>query len=107
MGAIQNAINRMFSSIGYSTSIMQHQAMNRKKLSDKQQNSMNKVSEQQEAQRKQRRNFKEYLKNLSIAGNKKVGELPKSAINELAKQYTKSERKKLMDEMDAQKGVKK
>lgn len=81
--------------------------MHRKKLSDKQQNSMNKVSEQQEAQRKQRRNFKEYLKNLSIAGSGKVGELPKSAINELAKQYTKSERKKLMDGMDAQKGVKK
>lgn len=60
----------------------------------------------QESQRSQKRNFKEYLSKLEIAGGGKVGDLPKNMQSAIAKQYSKEERKELMDRMDKEGGKK-
>lgn len=75
----------------------------KKTLQQRQEEAIKKVKENQAAQKKQRRNFKEYLKQQPIAGGGNVGQLPPTVINALAKQYTPSQRKKLMDTMDKEK----
>lgn len=69
----------------------------------RQQEAMQKVATKQEAQLKQKRNFKEYLKQQPIAGGGTVGQLSNKAINSIAKQYSPAQRKKLMDTMDKEK----
>ena len=61
---------------------------------------MQEVGNKQEKQSKQKRRFKNYLKNLEIAGGGTVGELPSHVQSAIAKQYTKKERTELMDRMD-------
>lgn len=58
---------------------------------------------QQIEQRTARRNFMEYLKGQQTSlGN--FGDLPDSIQKQIAKSYSAAERKKLMDEADAEKG---
>lgn len=74
-----------------------------KTLQQRQEEQMKKVKEQQEAKKTQKRNFMSYLSKQPIAGGGTVGELPTNIQKQIASQYSKSERKKLMDAMDAQK----
>lgn len=63
---------------------------------------MRQLGQQQIAQNKTRRNFMDYLrKETSSLG--KVGDLPESVQKEIAKKYSAAERKKLMDNIDANK----
>lgn len=71
-----------------------------KTLQQRQEESIKKVKQQQEAKKVQRRNFMSYLKKQPIAGGGTVGELPINMQKQIASQYSKSERKKLMDTMD-------
>lgn len=74
-----------------------------KTLQQRQEESIKKVQEQQEAKKTQRRNFMSYLSKQPIPGIGTVGELPLQMQKQIASQYSKGERKKLMDTMDAQK----
>lgn len=49
---------------------------------------------------KQKRNFMNYLKNLETNFGGKVGDLPENVQKIIAKQYSKSQRQKIMQEMD-------
>lgn len=90
----QSSINAMLGSVaGAAFGI-------KKTLQDRQKESMKKVKQQQEAKKVQRRNFMSYLRKQPIAGGGTVGELPTQMQKQIASQYSKSERKKLMDAMD-------
>lgn len=52
-------------------------------------------------QRQNRRNFLKYLREQSTSFGGKVGDLPLKSQKEIAKQYSKTERKRIMDEVDA------
>lgn len=73
-------------------------------LEERQNQAMSRVQEQAEAKKTQRRNFMEYLKKqpVSLGGNSSgtVGDLPKPLQKQIASQYTKSQRKTMMDRMD-------
>ena len=71
-----------------------------KNLEERQKQATVKSKEQQQAKKTQRRNFNEYLKNVPIAGGGTVGQLPVDKQRAIAKQYSNSERKALMDKMD-------
>ena len=59
------------------------------------------VETKREAQKTQRRNFKDYLKKLPLYNSDKtVASLGKKAVDEIAKKYTSSQRKKIMDDID-------
>lgn len=64
------------------------------------QEAMQKVATKQEAQLKQRRNFMNYLKTQPTSFGGTVGDLPMNVQKEIAKGYSKTERKNLMDMMD-------
>lgn len=55
-------------------------------------------------QKKARRNFMDYLKNMETNLGGTVGGLPKDAQKQIAKNYSSSERRKIMNEADRQKG---
>ena len=59
-----------------------------------------KAAEKSTTKQTQKRNFMSYLKNIEIQGGGTVGELPVHLQKVIAKQYTKSERKQLMDKGD-------
>ena len=59
-----------------------------------QQQSMDRVSRQQEAKKTQRRNFMSYL------AQRTVGDLSSDVQKQIASQYSKSQRKTMMDRMD-------
>jgi uncharacterized membrane protein YheB (UPF0754 family) len=61
------------------------------------------LKKEQERRRKTRRNFLNYMKEEPTNLGVKFGELDVSLQKELAKDYTKSQRKKIMDRMDAMK----
>lgn len=50
-----------------------------------------------------KRNFMNYLKNIQIQSGGKVGDLPESIQKKIAAQYSKKERKSIMDSMDKEK----
>lgn len=62
-----------------------------------------KAAEKSTTRQTQKRNFMNYLKNIEIQGGGTVGDLPPHLQKVIAKQYTKSERKQLMDKGDARK----
>ena len=64
------------------------------------------VQEQKEAKKVQRRNFMDYLRKMPSMGGT-VGDLPTEMQKQIAKTYTKYERKKIMDEEDRKRGVSK
>ena len=66
----------------------------------KQSSAMDRVSRQQEAMKKQRRNFMSYLAQQSTSLGRTVGDLPMPVQKQIASQYSKSQRKTMMDRMD-------
>ena len=67
---------------------------------EKQEKSMGRVGRLQEAKKTQKRNFMDYLSQQSTSLGGTVGELPKPLQKQIASQYTKSQRKTMMDRMD-------
>ena len=61
---------------------------------------MDRVSRQQEAMKTQRRNFMSYLAQQSTSLGGTVGDLPMPIQKQIASQYSKSQRKTMMDRMD-------
>lgn len=90
----QSNINAMLGSVAGAAFGIQ------KTLQQRQEESLKKVKQQQEAKKTQRRNFMSYLQKQPIAGGGTVGELPSQIQKQIASQYSKSDRKKLMDAMD-------
>lgn len=103
--SIQGSVNQVISSIGAAASIGKGIKLQRDKV--KQELAQKQMKQQQEAKKTQRRNFMEYLKKqpISFGGNSLgiVGDLPKEAQRQIASQYTKSQRKAMMDRMDKEK----
>ena len=58
------------------------------------------MKQQQEAKKTQRRNFMDYLAKQSTSLGGTIGELPKPTQKQIASQYSKSQRKTMMDRMD-------
>lgn len=65
-----------------------------------QQQAMDRVSRQQDAKKTQKRNFMSYLAQQSTSLGGTVGDLPMSIQKQIASQYSKSQRKTIMDRMD-------
>lgn len=105
--SIQSSINSIISSVGAGAVAAKH-LQQQKMIAQKgmardiprQNQAQQRVATQQEAKKKQKRNFLDYLARQPIAGGGTVGDLPTSAQKQIAAQYSKSERKKLMDNMD-------
>lgn len=75
----------------------------KKTLKERQNEQTAKVAEIQEAKKTQKRNFMDYLKNLEVQGGGTVGQLPPKVQESIAKQYSTSEKEKLMDTIDKEK----
>lgn len=69
-------------------------------LREKQKQAMARMSEQAQAKKTQRRNFMNYLAQQPTSLGGTVGDLPKSLQKQVASQYTRSQRKTMMDRMD-------
>lgn len=67
---------------------------------EQQSSAMDRVSRQQEAKKTQRRNFMSYLAQQSTSLGGTVGDLPMPLQRQIASQYSKSQRKTMMDRMD-------
>lgn len=91
---IQSSVNAMLGSVAAGALGV------KKTLQQRQEEQMKQVKQQQEAKKTQRRNFMNYLRKQPIAGGGTVGQLPIHAQKQIASQYSKSERKQLMDAMD-------
>ena len=70
----------------------------------KQSTAMDRMSRQQEAKKTQRRNFMDYLSKQPVflqgTTSGTVGDLPKEKQKQIASQYTKSQRRTMMNRMD-------
>ena len=66
----------------------------------KQSTAMDRMSRQQEAKKTQRRNFMSYLAQQPTSLDKTVGDLPKDVQKQIASQYSKSQRRTMMNRMD-------
>lgn len=103
MGVIQSGINRVLGSLaGASVAYQKYtgKGMLGSRLADRQDKANSKVEEVQEAKQKQRRVFKKYLANEPTSLGGTVGDLPPAMQKQIAAQYSKSERKALMDRVD-------
>lgn len=69
-------------------------------LLQKQDQALNQAAQKSESKQSTKRNFMSFLKNVEIAGGGKVGDLPLNVQKQIAKQYSKGERKALMNTMD-------
>ena len=96
--SIQGSVNQVISSIGAAASIGKGIKLQRDKV--KQELAQKQMKQQQEAKKTQRRNFMDYLAKQPSSLGGTIGELPKSMQKEIASQYTKSQRKTMMDRMD-------
>ena len=96
--SIQGSVNQVISSIGAAASIGKGIKLQRDKV--KQELAQNQMKQQQEAKRTQRRNFMDYLAKQSSSLGGTIGELPESTQKQIASQYSKSQRKTMMDRMD-------
>lgn len=114
MGVIQNAINQTIGTAGIVARLSPNleKKAELRKLEKKEkilqerlrmQKAMKKVANKQDAKQKQKRNFMSYLKEQPTNLGGTVGELPLNIQKQLAKQYSASQRKKLMDTMDKEK----
>lgn len=72
----------------------------KKTLKQRQEEQLKKIKEQQEAKKKQRRNFMTYLRKQPTSLGGTVGELPEKMQKQIAASYSKSQRARMMDEMD-------
>lgn len=66
----------------------------------KQSTAMDRMIKQQEAKRTQKRNFMSYLAQQSTSLGGTVGDLPMQLQEQIASQYSKAQRKTMMDRMD-------
>lgn len=69
-------------------------------LEERQEMAMKKTSEQAEAKKKQRRNFKTYLAQQPTSLGGTVGDLSPDLQKKIASEYSRSDRKRMMDQMD-------
>lgn len=67
---------------------------------DKQQQAMDRVGRQSKAKRTQRNFVRDYLSKMPTSLGGTVGDLPENFQKQIASQYSKSQRKKIMDRMD-------
>ena len=101
MPNFQGAVNRV---LGMAGALKKIGGKKPSSLEEQQELAMKKVSEKAQAKKTQRRNFMDYLKKqpVSLGGTSSgtVGDLPKPLQKQIASQYTKSQRKTMMDRMD-------
>ena len=96
--SIQGSVNQVISSIGAAASIGKGIKLQRDKV--KQELAQKQMKQQQEAKKTQRRNFMDYLSKQTTSLGGTVGELPMPIQKQMASQYSKSQRKTMMDRMD-------
>lgn len=96
--SIQGSVNQVISSIGAAASIGKGIKLQRDKV--KQELAQKQMKQQQEAKKTQRRNFIDYLAKQPTSLGGTIGELPKTMQKQIASQYSKSQRKAMMDKMD-------
>lgn len=100
---IQSNINQMLGVAAGGIAAGKNMYAQSQKLVQKQQEAMKKAEEVKQAkatQKTKRRNFMNYLKNEPTSLGGTVGELPVEVQKKIAAQYTKSQRKALMDRVD-------
>ena len=96
--SIQGSVNQVISSIGAAASIGKGIKLQRDKV--RQELAQKQMKQQQEAKKTQRRNFMDYLKKQPTSLGGTIGDLPENVQKQIASQYTKSQRKTMMDRMD-------
>lgn len=108
--SIQSSINSIVSSVGQGAFAVKHlqqqKAMSTPKLTNdtaKQKQAQTQMEVQKEAKKTQRRNFMDYLSKQTTSLGGTVGDLPKDLQKQVASQYSKSQRKAMMDRMDKEK----
>lgn len=99
--SIQGSVNQVISSIGAAASIGKGIKLQRDKV--RQELAQKQMKQQQEAKKTQRRNFMDYLKKQPTSFGGTIGDLPEHVQKQLASQYSKSQRKAMMDRMDKEK----
>lgn len=107
MGVIQSGINQALGATAAMTSIGKHLMQDRARatrdiVKQEQANTKAQTVKQAKAhQKSSRRNFmKDYLAKQPTSLGGTVGDLPKTLQKEIASQYSKSQRKSMMDRMD-------
>ena len=96
--SIQGSVNQVISSIGAAASIGKGIKLQRDKV--KQELAQKQMKQQQEAKKTQRRNSMDYSSKQTTSLGGTVGDLPKDLQKQMASQYSKSQRKAMMDRMD-------
>lgn len=99
--SIQGSVNQVIRSIGVAASISKDNKLKRDKL--RQELAQKQMMQQQEAKKTQRRNFMDYISSMPSSFGGTVGDLPKDMQKQIASQYSKSQRKTMMDRMDKEK----
>lgn len=103
---IQSSINRALGIAAAGATAVRARIDAANKLIAEQEAAAKKVKQIQEAKKKQRRNFMTYLSQMPTSLGGVVGELPKDVQKTIAKTYSKSERRSIMDRMDKEHGKK-
>ena len=98
--SFQGNINRVLGMAAAGATAYKAKASAVNKLLEKQKQAADKVKQVQQAKKTQRRNFMAYLGKMETSLGGTVAELPKSVQHEIAKTYTRSQRKTIMDRMD-------
>lgn len=98
--SFQGNINRVLGMAAAGATAYKAKAEVANKLLEKQKQAADKVKQVQQAKKTQRRNFMAYLGKMETSLGGTVAELPKSVQHEIAKTYTRSQRKTIMDRMD-------
>ena len=98
--SFQGDINRVLGMAAAGATAYKAKAAAANKLLEKQEQAAEKVKQVQQAKKTQRRNFMAYLGKMETSLGGTVAELPKNVQHEIAKTYTRSQRKTIMDRMD-------
>lgn len=98
--SFQGDVNRALSMAAAGATAYKAKKEAANKLLEKQKQAAQKVKQVQQAKKTQRRNFMNYLGKMETSLGGTVAELPKNVQHEIAKTYTRSQRKTMMDRMD-------
>lgn len=98
--SFQGDINRVLGMAAAGATAYKAKEAAANKLLEKQEQAAEKVKQVQQAKKAQRRNFIAYLGKMETSLGGTVAELPKNVQHEIAKTYTRSQRKTIMDRMD-------
>ena len=98
--SFQGDINRVLGMAAAGATAYKAKKAAANKLLEKQEQAAEKVKQVQQAKKTQRRNFIAYLGKMETSLGGTVAELPKNVQHEIAKTYTRSQRKTIMDRMD-------